>query len=102
MSLAHSQRVCRLYRNSLKHLLSWTIDRDVFNHEARLLQARFREGAAERDPRVVANLLKSAEAEFESRKHPDPYIFPTNPGGSKYQRNTPPPFTDEKHFVEWE
>lgn len=102
MSLTHAQRVCRLYRHSLRNLLSWTIDRDVFNLHSRQLRDRFRANASEKDPSRVMKLLREGEAEFAENKHPDPYIPPVNPGGSKWQRNIPPPITDEKHFVEWE
>lgn len=34
-------QVARLYRNSLKTLLSWAVDRDIFNEKAMELRARF-------------------------------------------------------------
>ena len=42
------------------------------------------------NPLHVATLLQRAEAELVKWAHPDPYIAPTAPGGSKYQRNVPP------------
>mmetsp|Transcript_2056 Transcript_2056/g.4661 ORF Transcript_2056/g.4661 Transcript_2056/m.4661 type:complete len:83 (+) Transcript_2056:67-315(+) len=41
--LTQNQQVTRLYRNSLKVLNSWAIDRDIFNEEATKLRARFDE-----------------------------------------------------------
>ncbi len=41
VKLTHAQEVCRLYRQSLKCLYSWTFNRDLFNEEASKLRARF-------------------------------------------------------------
>ena len=72
--LSHSQRVIRLYRNSLKHLLSWTIDRGVWREEAVVLRARFDANKDLKDLRKARKLLEDGEAEFQLYKHPDPYI----------------------------
>jgi hypothetical protein len=40
-NLSHNQKVARLYRHSLKTLLSWAVDRDIFNEKATELRARF-------------------------------------------------------------
>jgi hypothetical protein len=39
-------------------------------------------------------LLQRTEEELEKWKHPDPYIPPTAPGGSKYERNIPAPILE--------
>jgi len=39
--LNHNQRVTRLYRNSLRTLNSWVIDRAIFCREARKIRAKF-------------------------------------------------------------
>ncbi|CAM9777250.1 unnamed protein product [Choristocarpus tenellus] len=44
-AITHKQEVCRLYRNALKLLDSWAIDRDVFIEEATIVRARFDEGS---------------------------------------------------------
>jgi len=41
-------------------------------------------------------LLDQTEALLQKWKHPDPYRPPTAPGGSKYERNLPPPMMDRK------
>jgi len=43
-----------------------------------------------RDPRQQRALYLETEELLEKWKHPDPYIAPTAPGGSKYERNLPP------------
>lgn len=72
--LSHSQRVIRLYRNSLKHLLSWAIDRGVWREEAVVLRARFDANKDLKDMGKARKLLEDGEAEFQFYKHPDPYI----------------------------
>lgn len=71
--ITHQQRVMRLYRNSLKHLLSWCIDRQLWRREAMKLRDRFDDNKYERDQRRVHSILQAAEAEFEKMKHPFPY-----------------------------
>lgn len=44
--LTHQQRVCRLYKASLKSMLSWSTDREVFLEHATVLRKRFRDNAS--------------------------------------------------------
>ena len=74
LSLTHAQRVTRLYRNSLKHLLSWTVDREVWRSEALKLRAVFDENKDLKDVGQATVLLEFGEKEFNIWKHPDPYI----------------------------
>eukprot|EP00731_Ephydatia_muelleri_P018747 Em0011g787a len=91
MSLSHAQRVTRLYRNAQKHLLSWTVDRQAWRQEAVILRAKFDAHKDLKDIARAAQLLEEGEREFERRKHPDPYISPEAPEGSKWERNMAPP-----------
>ena len=72
--LTHVQRVTRLYRNSLKHLLSWTIDRAVWREEALKLRSAFDTYKDIKDVGQATAVLESGEREFDLWKHPDPYI----------------------------
>ena len=72
--LSHAQRVTRLYRRSLKHLLSWAIDRSVWRHEAVNLRARFDANKHVKDMKRATALLEAGERDFEKHKHPSPYI----------------------------
>eukprot|EP00794_Sanderia_malayensis_P019093 gene19093-21009_t len=84
--LTHVQRVTRLYRRSLKHLLSWAIDRPLWREKALELRARF-DAAKDVQDRVRAlKLLEDGEQEFMKYRHPQPYIHPLAPGGSKFER----------------
>ena len=88
--LTQNQEVARLYRKSLKCLLSWVIDRDFFNEKAEELRARF---DAERgcSPAKASRLLKEGRKELFEWSHPDPYCVPWMPGGSLFMRNPPLP-----------
>ena len=72
--LTHAQRVTRLYRRSLKHILSWVIERDKWRIEALKLRDRFDATKNLTDSRKINQLLLEGEAEFERLKHPAPYI----------------------------
>ena len=73
-ALSHAQKVTRLYRKSLKHLLSWTIDRALWRQQALELRARFDAHKDLRDMKKAVHLLEDGEEEFNYLKHPDPYI----------------------------
>lgn len=72
--ITHQQRVMRLYRNSLRHLLDWVIDRQTWRQEAVKLRERFDAHKHEKDRRVIHKILEAAEREFEKHKHPFPYV----------------------------
>lgn len=71
--LSHAQKVTRLYRKSLKNLLSWTFRRELWRKEACELRAMF---DANKNVHMAEamKLLDEGEAVHERLKHPDPYI----------------------------
>lgn len=79
-----------LYRRKLKNALDWTIRRDLWRPQALLIRAEFERNRNVSDPRLLADIFARAEAELAAQKHPDPYTYPTAPGGTKWERNTPP------------
>ncbi|KAK4664424.1 uncharacterized protein QC763_505380 [Podospora pseudopauciseta] len=83
-----------LYRRSLKLALDWSVHRDVWRGQALYIRSLFEQNRAVTDPRLQRALLKETEKLLEKWKHPDPYIPPTAPGGSKYERNLPVPNLD--------
>ena len=66
LNLTHTQKVQRLYRHSLKCMMSWAIDRHVINEEATKIRARFE---ANRNPSPdspqARKLCREAEEELE-------------------------------------
>ncbi|KAJ6538472.1 hypothetical protein DFH09DRAFT_77359 [Mycena vulgaris] len=87
----HRQYVQSLYKRRLKNALDWTISRHDWRAEAMQIRAEFEYNRNVTDPRALAKILEKAEAELAYWKHPDPYIAPTAPGGTKWERNLPPP-----------
>ncbi|XP_024377963.1 NADH dehydrogenase [ubiquinone] 1 beta subcomplex subunit 9 isoform X2 [Physcomitrium patens] len=71
------QRTRVLYRKALRNVLSWAVHRDIFYVESNL--------------ETIDRLLYEGESRVEKFQHPDPYIVPWAPGGSKYARNPPVP-----------
>jgi hypothetical protein len=51
-------------------------------------------GSAHRNADGVQALVEETERILQAWKHPEPYIPPTAPGGTKYERNLPPPILD--------
>ncbi|CAL1353716.1 unnamed protein product [Linum trigynum] len=43
------------------------------------------------DPDTIDRLIADGEAQYNKWRHPDPYIVPWAPGGSKFTRNPTPP-----------
>lgn len=72
-ALTHAQKVTRLYRKSLKNMLSWTAVRQVWREDAVELRAIFDENKHV-DMAEANRLLEKGEKIYERHKHPDPYI----------------------------
>eukprot|EP00732_Lithocolla_globosa_P006850 Lithocolla_globosa_v1_NODE_8261_length_840_cov_21.895939.p1 type:complete len:182 gc:universal NODE_8261_length_840_cov_21.895939:791-246(-) len=95
-SLTQKQRVRRLYRNCLKASLDWDVDRPVWRVNAIKIRQEFEAKKDETDFREIERLLKQADEFMKVWTHPEGYIHPCAPGGTKFQRNTPLP----KHIME--
>ncbi|EDQ87599.1 uncharacterized protein MONBRDRAFT_27131 [Monosiga brevicollis MX1] len=74
MSSAHQLRVLKLYRHSLKNLLSWTVDRGMYRQKAMELRARFEATRFEKNIVKATQLVEAGEAELDEIKHPNPYV----------------------------
>jgi NADH dehydrogenase (ubiquinone) 1 beta subcomplex subunit 9 len=83
-------QVARLYRDSLKLLSSWCIDRDIFNEESTKIRSAFDEERGCK-PEKAIRLLRQGQEKLWEYTHPDPYRNPIMPGGSKFMRNPPIP-----------
>ncbi|KAF9513271.1 hypothetical protein BS47DRAFT_1485780 [Hydnum rufescens UP504] len=90
---AHRLQVKSLYKRMLTNTLNWTIRRDVWREQAIEIRAAFERNRNVTDPRAVAQLLQQGEAFLTATRHPDPYIPPLMPGGTKWERNAHPPVT---------
>ncbi|CAN6463707.1 unnamed protein product [Victoria cruziana] len=107
---AQKQRVRILYRRTLKDTLDWVVHRHLFYQEASDLREKFEANRhvnsieedmgslissskclTQEDVDAIDRMLDEAEARFGRWRHPDPYIVPWAPGGSKFCRNPAPP-----------
>ena len=43
------------------------------------------------DPKQIARIYEAGEQTWRQNQHDMPYINPMSPGGTKYERNLPPP-----------
>ncbi|KAF8555372.1 NDUFB9, NADH-ubiquinone oxidoreductase [Imleria badia] len=89
-SAVHKSYVKSLYRRMLKNELDWVVRRDIWRGRAMVIRAEFERNRDVHDPRALAEILQKAEADLAAKLHPDPYIPPTMPGGTKWERNIPP------------
>uniref|UniRef100_A0A182M5J7 NADH dehydrogenase [ubiquinone] 1 beta subcomplex subunit 9 n=1 Tax=Anopheles culicifacies TaxID=139723 RepID=A0A182M5J7_9DIPT len=96
-ALAHTRRVCSLYKKSLRNLESWYDRRHIFRYQATLMRARFDQHRNEKDPAKVAQLLTDGERELFEKQHYQPkkcmdeWILPMSPGGVAFEREVIPP-----------
>ncbi|KPI35203.1 NADH dehydrogenase [ubiquinone] 1 beta subcomplex subunit 9 [Cyphellophora attinorum] len=87
----HVKAVRSLYRKSLKLALDWAVQRNLWRGQAVYIRSLFDANRNINDPRQRRILFVETEKLLEKWKHPDPYRPPSAPGGSKYERNLPPP-----------
>ncbi|TMW69306.1 hypothetical protein Poli38472_001462 [Pythium oligandrum] len=90
--LSHKQTVTRLYKQSLKTLDSWIIDRRLWNEEATKIRAEFEQNKhLEPNSGLAKRLVREAEEKLEKYTHPDRYVYNYMPGGTRFMRNAPIP-----------
>ncbi|KAK7695391.1 hypothetical protein QCA50_000027 [Cerrena zonata] len=87
----HTSYVKSLYRRMLNNELNWVIRRDLWRPRALAIRAEFERNRNVHDPRALATIFAKAEADLESKRHPDPYRPAEAPEGTKWERNAHPP-----------
>nr|POF15284.1 nadh dehydrogenase [ubiquinone] 1 beta subcomplex subunit 9 [Quercus suber] len=92
--MAANTQVLKLYRRSLKLALDWAVHRHLWRGQAMYLRSLFEANRNVTQPRQQREIIQQTEELLEKWKHPDPYRAPTAPGGSKYERNLPAPYTE--------
>ncbi|KAK6359575.1 hypothetical protein TWF696_000727 [Orbilia brochopaga] len=83
-----------LYRQALKLSLNWTVRRDTWRPQALAIRQLFEANKDVREPKQLKALIAETQAQLDKWKHPDPYLPPLAPGGSKYERNLPCPIME--------
>merc|ERR1711976_340831 len=84
--LSHAQKVCALYKESLRQIQSYYHRRHFMRYEQVLMRARFDENKDITDMVKAKELLKKGEEELFYYQHPQPFKFPNSPGGVAYGR----------------
>ncbi|KAH0420815.1 lyr family protein [Colletotrichum camelliae] len=88
------QATLSLYRRSLKLALDWAVHRHLWRGQALYIRSLFEANRSVTDSRQKRELLSETEKLLARWKHPEPYVHPTAPGGSKYERNLRAPILD--------
>ncbi|XP_049880227.1 NADH dehydrogenase [ubiquinone] 1 beta subcomplex subunit 9 [Pectinophora gossypiella] len=87
----HVQKVCSLYKRTLRNLEAYYDRRNVYRYQAVLARQRFEDMLNEKDLRKATKLLKAGEEELFLTQHPIPRKFALSPGGVAYERVVTPP-----------
>ena len=101
---AHSLRVMKLYRHSLKNLMNWAVHRDLFIERGFELRAQFDANKGITDAKLIERAVSAGEAKLAEFTHPDPYTrtrrrppsaraprpIPNRPPACAASRKTPP------------
>ncbi|KAI8021777.1 NADH dehydrogenase [ubiquinone] 1 beta subcomplex subunit 9 [Camellia lanceoleosa] len=95
---AQKERVRILYRRALKDTLNWAVHRHLFYQDASELRERFEANKNVENLEAIDRLIADGEASHNKWRHPDPYIVPWAPGGSKFTRNPTPPAGSKSQF----
>ncbi|CAI9103711.1 OLC1v1002249C2 [Oldenlandia corymbosa var. corymbosa] len=88
---AQKEKVRILYRRALKDTLNWAVHRHLFYPDADALREKFEANRSVEDVETIDRLIADAETKYNTWRHPDPYVVPWAPGGSKFHRNPTPP-----------
>ncbi|KAF9651770.1 hypothetical protein BDM02DRAFT_3154152 [Thelephora ganbajun] len=89
-SAAHRLYVKSLYRRFLTNELDWVVNRQEWRARAMNVRAEFERNRNVHDPRALAVILEKAEAYLAEHRHPDRYIPPSMPDGTKWELPLPP------------
>ncbi|KAK6462729.1 NADH dehydrogenase I beta subcomplex 9 [Scheffersomyces coipomensis] len=86
---ANSKRVASLFRKALRTAFDSTYKFEVYRAETIKIRQQIEVNKHISDPIELQEAIGKFEAKLAEFKHPDPYVAPSRPGGSKYQRNIP-------------
>jgi len=91
MSLTHSVTVMRMYRRALRECRNWNVSFVGYRENCLEVREMFDANNGETNPKELQRLVEEGQQELLKWKHPNPSIPPEYPGGTKYERNHPPP-----------
>lgn len=91
---ANSKRVASLFRQALRTAFDSTLKFDAYRAQTLKIRQQFEANKHISDPVELEKVIAKTEAKLAETEHPDPYITPCRPGGTKYQRNIELPKED--------
>lgn len=91
---ANSRRVASLFRQALRTAFDSSLKFDAYREETLKIRAQFEANKHVNSPEELERIIARTKEKLAEWKHPDPYIPPCRPGGTKYQRNLELPKED--------
>lgn len=88
---ANTRRISALFREALRTAFDHSLKFEAYRRETVAIRAQFEAHRAVSNPNELEALVAKTHALLAEWRNPDPYIPPCRPGGTKYQRNIPPP-----------
>lgn len=86
---ANSKRVASLFRQALRTAYDHSLKFDAYRAETIKIRAEFDANKSIDNVEKLEQVIAETKARLAYFEHPDPYISPCRPGGTKYQRNIP-------------
>ncbi|KAK6197976.1 NADH dehydrogenase I beta subcomplex 9 [Scheffersomyces amazonensis] len=90
---ANTQRVASLFRKALRTAYDSSYKFDAYRLETIKIRQQFEVNRHISDPTELEEVIAKTVDKLQEAKHPDPYIAPCRPGGTKFQRNIEVPRT---------
>ena len=87
----HTKYVQKLYKKSLKLVNDWYWQLDEARAKSLMIRQLFEDNRNLTSQQEIISALKRTEYLLALYAHPQPYIRPTAPGGTKWERNVPFP-----------
>ena len=88
---ANRARVSSLFRKALRTAFDHSMKFDVYRNEAIKIRSQFEANKNIDDPERLEKVIAQTLRKLGKWGHPEPYITPCRPGGTKHERNIEPP-----------
>jgi len=90
-AVSHRERVCSLYKKTLRLIEAYVVDRPEYRYRAVIMRHRFDCNKNIQDMRVAKKMVEDGEEQLFLNQHPIPFQYQYSPGGSAYDREPPSP-----------
>lgn len=86
---ANTKRVASMFRQALRTAFDSSLKFDAYRKETINIRRQFDANSKILDPNELEAIIADAKVKLAEFAHPDPYIPPCRPGGTKFERNIP-------------